>query len=818
MKELNSRIEILLHEGASDFEISQALKENIQNYNNSLSRHFAQSGGKAFLLKHTGRIDSIIKLAYRATMRGLFGEYMPLKNQLPIAVIAMGSYGREQLCVHSDIDIMFVYDPIEGYRTHEFIEKMLYLLWDTGLKLGHRVHGIDELIGVSKSDITIKSAILESRFIEGSRYLWTKIENQINLIRKDNPKEFIKAKLHEQKELHKKYPLTMEPNIKEGIGGFRDANLVFWIGKLLYNAPRIKDLPSHIVDEEDYRKYRVSLEFLFRVRSALHLTAGKKEDRLRMEFIPQVAGMLGYDNTPQSHMKFAKKTIESLRIIYLYSKIWLEALASQKLPDTYAGLLLIDNGSLSKIIKRLNEEAKAPFDVHPKTLAALLHSKKPEKLTSKYYRTISDIFHQNNSYSVLNALHTARLLKFAVPPLRKVINLPQFDGYHKYSVDIHSLKCLRHLENIKEKKLHDIYNGLTKNQKHLLKLVTLLHDAGKGRKKPHALVGASLFRIFAEKIGLKEEDIKAGTHLIQYHDVMSRTAQREDLYNEKIILRFASLFPEKSMLDMIYLLTYADMNGVGEGVYTELSSSLLATLYEEALKVLDHHTLLDNTARRLQKAETLKRSRSFMALSAKEQKAILSIPSNEFFIHYTTKEIISISQWAAQIEDYIYKITSSPALVIEIARKSALDLGYLLSKLSRLNIRALDIYKLFGGIKYFRIIFSEEIDPSEISLIEQIIEEAFIGHKSDTPVKPKIGKDEVEIDCDHSRDYAAMRLRTKDQKGLLAYVAHIFEELRIDIASTKIHTRKHYVNDLFLIEKDGNFCHNTETIIKALTE
>ncbi len=819
MTSLEKEVEKLISQNMDETTIARFIKKNTQEYLKTLPETFSQTGGKAFLLKHTGRIDGIIRLAYKVNLRVMFGEYLPMKNQIPVTITALGSYGREQLCVHSDIDLMFVYEEIDGYRIKDLIEKTLYMLWDIGLKLGHRVHLVDELEAAAASDITIKSSIIESRYIEGSKLLWTKTENKITLIRKESPNKFILDKLAEQRNLHKRFPLTMEPNIKEGVGGFRDANLVFWIGKLLYNTPRIKDLPNNIVNTEDYRKYRIALEFLFRVRSALHLANGKKEDRLRMEYIPQVAAMLGYDQTPHAHMRFAKKTTESLRIIHLYSKIWLESLVSQKLPQAYDGQFLIEenNTKLHDLIRSLSRNADAEFKVHPKTLASLLHAHKPDGLSGKYYNTISDIFNQKSSYSVLYALHTAQLLKYVIPPLRKVVNLPQFDGYHKYSVDIHSLECIWHLENISDPDLEEKYNSLSKKEKHLLKVVTLLHDAGKGRKKPHANVSVSLFRIFAQKIGLKEKYIKMGTQLIQYHDVMSRTAQREDIYNEKIILRFASLFPSKNMLDMIYLLTYADMNGVGPGVYTDLSANLLKTLYSESLKVLNNHILLNNTARRLQKIESLKRNRSFHELTNKEQKKIFSIPSNDFFIHYSTREIIATSLWAAGTTEYKHRITISPMLTIEIARSKPIDLGYLLAKLSRLNIRGLDIYKLFDGIKYFRIVFGEEIDKSELPLIEQIIRESFGEHEDIDYVKPHISSDEIVIDCDYSRDYAAMKLRTKDQKGLLAFIAQLFEKIEIDIASTKIHTRKHYANDLFLIEKDGNFCHNTDRIIKELT-
>ncbi len=819
MTSLGSKVEQLIHENATDFEVAKVIKTEIKTYFETLPELFSQTGGKDFLVKHTQKIDTIVKLVYQVSLRSMFGNYMPMKNAIPISIAALGSYGREQLCVHSDIDLMIVYEDIPGYQSKALIEKMLYLFWDIGLKLGHRVHEVSELPEAARSDITIKSAILESRFIEGSRSLWTGAENKITLIRKEAPEKFIREKLQEQRDLHRRFPLTMEPNLKEGVGGFRDANLVYWIGKLLYNVPRIRELPSEIVEEGDYREFRIALEFLFRVRSALHLVAGKKEDRLRLERIPEIATLLGYDSTPHAQMRFAKKTTESLRVVNLFGKIWLEALISKYVPDIYDGYLLIkEETTLIKLITTLNQHAKVPFDVHPRVYKALLHAKKPERLNKKLYKAISDIFHQNSAYSVLKTLHGARLLKYTIPPIKKVVDLPQFDGYHHFSVDMHSLKCLSFLEHIDDELLQTLYANLTKKEKHLLKIVTFLHDAGKGRKKEHALVGVSLFKLFATKIGLDKELIPIGATLIQYHDLMSITAQREDLYNEKSILQFASRFKSKTLLDMIYLLTYADMNGVGGGIYTNFNAKLLRTLYRESITSLQHDKILSMTARKLKKIERLKKDVQFKSFPKTIQKRILSIPANELFIYNSTRQILSIIDMTLNIDDFNYRVTNKQFLTIEIVRKKTLDLAFLLSKLSRLNIVNLSVAKLFDGLKYFKIDFNEVIDESELPLLEEIIHKAFEPHTQSTLIKPEIKRTEIEIDCEHSRAYGVIRLRTKDQRGLLAFVSHLFDQLDLDIVSTKIHTSKYRVNDLFLIQKDGNFCHNTETIIKALTE
>jgi [protein-PII] uridylyltransferase len=754
-------------------------------------------------------------------MRVMFKEYQPLKNSLPITLAGLGSYGREQLCVYSDIDLLIIYKDIDGYNTKEMIEKILYLIWDSGLKLGHRVHHIDELLDVSKTDITIKTAILESRFLDGSRFLWTEAQNKLDDIRYDNPKEYIKEKLEEQRALHKKFPLGMEANLKEGEGGFRDANLVYWIGKIKYNITRIGDLPEHIVSEKDYREFRSALEFLFRVRSALHLVAGKKEDKLRLDLIPDVARYLGYKPTREAHMKFARRVLTNLRIVQLYSLIWIDILSKEynvQLTNSKSQLHKIEKDDVTflDIIKHLNMGAKIEYEATPQLLHQIIQSTKPEKITNKYHKDIRAIFQTSNAHSTLLTLSKAHLLSYSIPILKKVINLPQFDGYHRFSVHTHLLECLYWLENIKDDFILNLYNGLTSQDRELLKMVTFLHDGGKGRKKDHSLIGATLFKVYSKQLGLSDSMIADGIVLIHNHTLMSNTAQREDLYNEKTILKFAAHFKTKRMLDIIYILTYADMNGVGQDIYSTFTARLLNTLYTQSLSTLEHGEMLNETAKRLKKESTLKRSEEFNNLPKSKQKKILSIPSNLMFFRYKPEKIISIASQAIEMNSYEFSITSENFLTIEIVKEGNFNLGYLLAKLSRLNIVNMDICKLFDEKKYFKIDFRESVENTEFNIIEQYIKEAFELNKHIKLLSPTIKRQEIEIECNHSQNYAKMMLKLEDQKGLLAYLISLFDTIGIDIASAKIHTQKRRVQDMFLIEKNGNFCHNVDIIMEKM--
>ncbi|MEJ5168384.1 MAG: DUF294 nucleotidyltransferase-like domain-containing protein, partial [Arcobacteraceae bacterium] len=216
MSDLSIKIEELIDSNAKDFEISKLIKNSIKEYLGSLDEIFTHSGGKDFFVKHTKQIDSFIIHLYKYILRKHFGQYQPLSNAIPITLVALGSYGREQLCVYSDIDLMLLYEDTKGYNIKNILEEFLTLAWDAGLKLGHRVHELKEIESVVKEDITIKTAIIESRMIYGSKQLWHNYQNHLKRVRQNGKQEFIEQKFAEHAQRLKKYPLIMEPNVKEG--------------------------------------------------------------------------------------------------------------------------------------------------------------------------------------------------------------------------------------------------------------------------------------------------------------------------------------------------------------------------------------------------------------------------------------------------------------------------------------------------------------------------------------------------------------------------------------------------------------------------
>lgn len=828
-------IEDVIEKNGSDFELSKLFKQYIKEYKDSLGELFKENQGKDFLVRHTKKLDSIISLMYKTVLRRMFGNYMPMRSSIPIAIVALGSYGREQLAVHSDIDLLIVYKKVDGYNTELIIEKLFYLALDAGMKLGHRVHEVSDLFKASGEDITIRTALMESRFIEGSSFTWHATQWELKKIRSYEQKEFLIAKIDESRLRRKKHPNSMQPNIKEGVGGLRDAHLLFWIANTVYGVDNLRDLAGNVFSEDEYKEYRVALELLFRVRSALHLITNKQEDRLLLEHIPGVSDILGF----KDQKKMASKVLQAQWRINNFTQIFAKKMMRSFLVDKNYIKKFREN-RLTKGIYKIDDRLFASYNLNPQpinnlleilisledrdykydagflyqiTYANILHPLKP-----KTYALLKKLLQKQHIYSFLKLFYDAGILHELFPNFKKVMHLPQFDGYHHYPVDIHSTKCVEALENIKEPFIKQLFDTLSSEEKLLLKIVTLFHDTGKGRKQDHSEVGAKLVVQFAKNIKLSSEATKRAVVLVKHHILMSGVAFKENIHNEKTLYKFMSKVEDVKNLDLLYILTYADINGVGGNTYNSFNSKLLKDLYVSALEVAQNSNRITDAKKRLIIENRVKNLDDFKTLPRTFSKKIISVESNLFFFKHTPQDIIEIAKKAKETQEYSSTTKNIKSLSIEIYRKIPLNIGFLLASLSHLNVASMEIFTLFDGIKYFKIDFIQNVEGSELIEVQEIIDAAFDMKRVVALKEINIKREEINVDCEHSLTHAEISIHTSNQLGLLAYVMHCFEELKINVITAKIHSSKYKVRDSFLMDKQNNICNNVEDIYTMLSK
>lgn len=839
VSELNIEIEELISQGAQDFEISKIFRNYFKKYVDSIDTTLETTGGKDFFVQHTKHTDKFLIALYKYILRKHFKNYQPMSTSIPITLIALGSYGREQLCIYSDVDLMLLYEDVPGYNLRAIMEDFITLAWDCGLKLGSRVHELKDIAESVKEDITIKTSIIESRMIYGSKYLWYGYENVLKKIKETDQKEFVLEKLEEHKQRLQKFPLKMEPNIKDGYGGMRESNMVFWMATVIHGVYDTKELIGQEFTEDEYKKYRAALEYIFQVRNALHNISKKKLDVVNFDVLPELSTKLGFNHTPRltKERQCMSKITESLHRIHHFSCTMVKKFTRQ---------VLFEKENISKLKKYrfkknlyiIDDKLYCSFSNKPKTLNALIkefielpdtikafdrsylyyvsRTKIPSKQTKELKKNIKTLLYKPNLYPLIKMIYNGRLFQAILPIGKKIVNQPQFDGYHQHPVDIHSIKTLKKLEEIKDPYVQEVYDSMDEKDRALVRLVALLHDVGKGRVVDHHIAGEKLFKNMTKAFDFDPIHIQRGAVLVRYHNMMSKVATSKDIYSEKVILAFTALLEDELTLKMLYVVTYADISAVGDSVYKSATSSLLRQLYLQSLPAFENRNLLNENVRRHKKEETIKKLKRYKELSQIKKKKLMYISSNQIFLQLRASEIMDIALDAYEVKDFKYEIDNTKNLRIKIIRAIPLNLGYMLGKLEFLNISTLNIFKLYDDKKYFEIRFDEGVDEGDLIYIDSVIKDSFDMTRKTKLLSPEIKKENITIDCNHSAYLASMHVVAKDQKGLFAYIAKVFDDFEVEIESAKLSSMKKVANDLFLIEKDGNFCANQDKIIESL--
>jgi len=836
MRELEDRVKNMVENGEDSFKISKEIESFIKNYRLNLKQNFIDSSsrGKQFLIKHTRFYDSILSLIYKITLKSLFKDHTPNRNSIPIVIVALGSYGRDELTVHSDIDLMVTFKQNDGYNLNKIIEKFVYIAWDSGLKLGHRVHEISEIEDVAKSDQTIKNALIESRKIIGSNNIWVSLKEKLYNVRNNDIEKFILDKQRERENIYLKHSFgTMEPDIKEGFGGLRDSHMLFWILNIIYKVESTKELSGIVFSENEFKRYSTALDFLYQIRTALHLSTKRKRDKIVLEDIPYLAEILSINS--QTHL--SQKLLQSLSIIHSFAVKNIRKVVKPYLSQNFKfqdirngkvakNIFLIDNqlfissnlqfDSTQQFLEMLNSIPDQNFKLN-KTIFSL--NERVKFQGSFDNSLVISLFKRKYLYPIIDILYSISVLDKIFSPFEKVMFLPQFDGYHKHPVDIHSIYNIRELEKIEDQYLLNIYDLLSKDDIFILKIASLFHDIGKGRVEEHSRVGVKVIRIFLKQFNLDEIKIDRVTTLIRYHTLMTTLAYHEDIYNEKIIFSFTSKMKSEADLKLLYLLTYADVKSVNSNSFNSYSKSLLQNLYENALGSFGNQEMLKESEKREKRENQIKNSEKFKTSSRMFRKAVLSIKSNLAFFKLPTDSIIELTKQAKNLNNFNFEIENSKFLSVKIMRAGGVsfDIAYFLSRANFLSVVSLDIFEFFDGIKYFQIDFSESVSEENLFYIENLIESSFLADRKKLKIiSPNIKKDEVILDCEYSKNYIKLAIHTLNQNGLLAYLFRLFEDDNIDVTSSKTQTFKKRVKDTFLFNRDSKGCDKYKKLIQIL--
>ncbi len=545
-----------------------------------------------------------------------------------LSVLAVGGYGRGEMAPFSDVDLLFLTPLKTNAWTESVVESMLYIFWDLHLKVGHSSRTIRDCIRLGREDYTIRTALLEARFLAGDAALAEELDTRLwkELFRGTAP-EFIAAKLDERAVRHRKQGgqrYVVEPNVKEGKGGLRDLQTLYWIAKYVHHVDEVAELVSRgIFSEDEYRRFHDAETFLMAVRCQLHLIAMRAADQLTFDLQVEVAERLGYKDSGgrravehfmQDYFRHATRVGEVTRILLtaLEAKHTKEApalfrLLSRRKP-VKPGYKLVRNrityASEKKFLSdplnilRIFEEAlRTGYLLHPnamRTIAANLDliGDKVRRNPEANAIFIDLLLKHGNPERALRRMNELGVLAAFIPEFAPIVAMMQFNMYHHYTVDEHTIQCIATLAKIERGELIEelpIASRILKDgvNRRVLFIALLLHDIGKGRDEDHSVLGARIARRVAPRLGLRKADVETVEWLVRYHLLMSDTAQKRDLADPRTIRGFANAMKTKKRLDLLTVLTVCDIRGVGPGTWNNWKAQLLRSLYRDASEALE---------------------------------------------------------------------------------------------------------------------------------------------------------------------------------------------------------------------------------------
>ncbi len=597
--------------------------------------------------------DEIIRVLYDFARKYLYRSENPSDSER-MAVVATGGYGRGLMAPGSDIDLLFIMPYKQTAWGESIAEAILYCLWDMGLKVGHATRSIDECIRQAKADMTIRTAILEARFLLGDRALFDELVARFDKqVAQGTGAEFVTAKLAEREERHRRVGQSrylVEPNVKDGKGGLRDLHTLFWIAKYVYRVREPEELIERgVFDREEYRLFLRCEDFLWAVRCHMHFVTGRAEERLSFDIQRDIAVRLGYTTHPgmQDVERFMKHYFLIAKDVGDLTAILCAGLESRHQKDVpmlnrFVARLrpkprrvlretddfIIDNNRINiadpdvfqrdpvNLIRIFHLAQRHSLAFHPDAMRAATRSLKliDKDLTENpeanrlFYEVLTG---KNDTEIVLRRMNEVGVLGRFVPEFGRVVSMMQFNMYHHYTVDEHLLRCIGVLAEIESGQNEDyglsneLMRTIQPEHRDLLYVALFLHDIAKGRIEDHSIAGARIARQLCPRLGLSAAGTETVAWLVENHLVMSTIAQSRDLSDRKTIENFCAVVQSLERMKLLMVLTTAEIRAVGPGVWNSWKAQLLRALYYETEPALTGGFSEVNRAQRVAVAQAI---------------------------------------------------------------------------------------------------------------------------------------------------------------------------------------------------------------------
>ncbi len=807
-----------------------------------------------------------------------------------LALVALGGYGRRELAPYSDIDLMVLYAPGCEQQAEALSTAILHPLWDLGFQVGHSLRTIPDCLAMGKSDLTARTALMEARRLAGDRTLFDRFTQRYRAeVSQKGVQEFVADKLEERRQEYSRYGSTnflLEPNLKKGRGGLRDLHLLKWTALARHGTSSFEDLTAKgLLSAGDAVVLGEAQEFLRRVRNDLHFSARRAQDILTFEEQIRIAGLRGFTDLP--HLLAVEQFMQqyyrhSTGICDLAARFTSQAMhrsARQRLMAWWPGRRLEQWFVLTQdwitVPPELREEACSDgarvlrlyqlAQQYGLRVADDLVQELPERLgaipdgdflgEAARRGFLAILSGPDRVSETLAAMHRVRLLERLIPAFGTVHGLMQFNAYHKYTVDHHSLLAVQQAEEIgmgasehpaspvrargtgasepipmggRAPALTKVYSEI--KRKDLLHLAVLLHDLGKGQADDHSVVGERIARETAARLGLNEHETQLSAFLVRYHLLMAHTAFRRDLSDDKVVWRFARQVGTPEALKMLYVLTAADIAAVGPGVLTQWKETLLGELYLKTLNELDGEQGVEATdAARLRRDQVCKEvlqvgggrfSTTWLTrqLDGWPDRWLFAMPVERIVAHL---EWVARAEEASALVDVRYD-AATDATEYAVYAREALTPG-IFSKIAGVlaakGVQILDaqIATFVDGVvvDVFRV--TDPDCPADARVrrftaisgaivgvlegrysVEDLLQDAGRFGRARQGVllrEPTV----VQVDTETSERFTIIDVFADDHQGLLYVIAHAMFDLGLSVHAARISTKLDQVVDVFYV-------------------
>jgi [protein-PII] uridylyltransferase len=781
-----------------------------------------------------------------------------------VALVAVGGYGRGELHPASDVDIMLLLPETLPEGGESALSDFVAALWDIGLEIGHSVRTVAQCHEQAEADITVATTLIEARLICGPRPLYDAMTESISPDKLWPSALFFEAKREEQRERHQRYDDTaykLEPNVKGSPGGLRDIQMIGWVTKRHFGAKTLDELVDHgFLSPGQLRILIDGQEFLWRVRFALHILTGRREDRLLFDHQVRLAEMLGYEDATytlgveQLMQRYYRTVMDLSRLNEMLLQEFEEAILTDAdaLPEPLNERFQIKNGYL----QTTHDEV---FRQNPSALLELFLLLQSNELKGVSASTIGLIkrnlylideeFRQNprNHRLFLNILRASEgvthelrrmnlygVLGLYIPAFGRIVGRMQYDLFHAYTVDEHTLFVVSNLRRFALTRFDHEYPHCSPLMQSFEKpeiayLAGLFHDIAKGRGGDHSKLGAVDAEAFCLEHGLGKYDSRTVAWLVRNHLALSTTAQKKDISDPDVVNEFAATVGDQAHLDYLYVLTVADIRGTNPQLWNSWKATLLRDLYELTSRALrrglenpiDREELIKET--QAAAAKSLSRA----GVSDTDVQAIWKLLTEDYFLRYRAEEIAwhteVLNDSDMQTEHGLVEIRKQPdgdgmeALLYTPRTKRTF--AHATGVLDELGLTIVDarIVPIANGYSIDTYVVMEldpriEIDNARLAKIRRSLtrvlttaddDEVRITRTMSRQARVFSTKPSVTFGEDTARRRTVMELDVSDRPGLMSTVGQVFIELHIDMETAKIHTVGERAEDVFYISDES---------------